>query len=515
MGIIERQWATLKKVFGNIGNLEITRRALTLGSRDATTRWRAKSWEESIITTFIIPKSAQSRALAAGYHVSLDALGIMDPSNDIVEGDEVKNSGDVYYEVKAIKNPEIGDKPALYECDLHKLPLHIPGFTAFANTGISQPINFACYPSALYYNGVTYIIFQGAALDPYAISYTHSSDAWATAVKVADNPLGNDDHGAPAICIDNNHYLHAFYGCHGSAMKHAKANASESIAAWTVQANPVAASATYPKVVSSGANIYLFYRISVSSTHKKFCLKVSADNGANWGAQSDIIDFGDGSWIYLGHTELKSGKIHMAWCYVDTSDSMRYNIYHAYYKIADGKMYSAGGTDLGTTIDKTEADAHCLVVDTGTDCTTLPALHVDGIGQPWIIYIKGVYDTSNWTIYHTRWSDTSSTWTTPEEITKTDNQANYTDFIITSSTNVDAYVTAKGETGRGGDLERFNWNGTVWTKKAIIYAETFSRDALGNPMVPVNFDSEIKLVFCQVDPDDYTTIDLEVYSYPT
>jgi len=204
MDLVERQWSTLKKIFGNIGNIEKTRRALSLGSRDSTTGWRARSWTESIVDMFIIPQSAQSLATAAGYHVRTDALGLMDPSEEILAGDEVKNSNDEYYEVKTAPSPGIGDKRALYQCDLKKMPLHQPGITDFASTGISQPVNFICYPSALCYNGVTYIVFQGDSLDPYAISFTHSSDTWATAVKVATNPLGNDDHGAPAICIDNN-----------------------------------------------------------------------------------------------------------------------------------------------------------------------------------------------------------------------------------------------------------------------------------------------------------------------
>jgi len=518
MNIIERQWFALKRQFGKIGNLEITRRALSLGSRDATTGWRAKTWTESIITMFIIDQTARSQAVAAGYLVTTDALGIMDPSDDIEVGDEVKNGGDEYYEVKTVKRPTIGDRPALYQCDLKKMPLHQPGITAFGNTGISQPFNFINYPSALCYNGVTYIVFQGDSLDPYAISYTHSSDTWATAVKIATNPLGNDDHGAPAICIDDNDKLHVFYGCHNTVMKHALADAAESIAAWTVQADVTGADATYPKCVSSGANIYLFYRKNVAAEHRKVCLKVSADNGANWGAETDVIDFATGTWIYPGHTELDAAKIHIAWCYLDRSVDRRVNIYHAYYNTADSKMYAMDGTDLGTTIDKTEADANCLVVDTGTDETNHPSLHVDGSNNPWIIYIQGVSGSNEFTFYHTRW--TGAAWSTPVAITTTDDQFNFADFIITSTTNVDAYVIAKGEAESaaiksGGDLERFNWNDSSWIKKEIIYAETFAGCALNNPMVPVSFNSEIKLVFCQVNVEDYDTTDLKVYSYPT
>ena len=511
MSIIERQWASLKRQFGKIGNTEITRRTLSLGTRDATTGWRAKTWTESIITMFIIPQTARSQAVAAGYLVRTDALGLMDPSDDIEVGDEVKNGGDEYYEVKTVRKPTIGDKPALYQCDLKKMPLHQPGITAFAKNGVSQPFNFICYPSALCYNGVTYIVWQGDSLCPYAISYTHSSDVWAAAVKVSNIHLTDDDHGAPAICIDNDKKLHVFFGCHDNNIEHAKADDAESIAAWTAQADPTANS-TYPKCVSSGANIYLFYRKIVSETNKKQCLKVSADNGANWGAEADIIDFSSNTWIYMGHVELVSGKIHMAWCYAAISATpIRLNIYHAYYNTADSKMYAMDGTDLGTTIDKTEADASCLVVDTGSEGTNHPALHVDGSGYPWIIYVQGSGTT--WSLYHTRW--TGAAWTTPVEITKTDNRFNYADFIITSTTNVDAYVTTKGEAGRGGEIERFNWDGTSWTKKEIILAETFARRPLNSPMVPVNFNSEIKLVFCQVDIEDYDTTDLKVYSYPT
>jgi antitoxin component of RelBE/YafQ-DinJ toxin-antitoxin module len=134
-------------------------------------------------------------------------------------------------------------------------------------------------------------------------------------------------------------------------------------------------------------------------------------------------------------------------------------------------------------------------------------MHLDANGYPWIIYIKGLDPT--WTFYHVRWN--GSSWTSPETIVATDNQFNYCDFIIHSTTDIECYLTATGQAGRGGDIEKWNWNGSSWSKVATVFTETASGYALNNPVIPVNHDT-VGLVFSEVKADEYVTL-LKVYAY--
>lgn len=99
-------------------SLDLTRRALSLGTRDTVTGWCKKVWTETTIQGWIIEKSSQLQALKAGTWVRTDALLLTE--DGIVEGDQVKTQGSVYYEVKAVRPMMNGDSLDHYECDLHR-----------------------------------------------------------------------------------------------------------------------------------------------------------------------------------------------------------------------------------------------------------------------------------------------------------------------------------------------------------------------------------------------------------
>lgn len=103
-------------------SFNVTRRKLTLGSRDDTTGWYAKGFSESTIEMIVIPRAAANLAVQAGVYVRLDAVGL---SCDGVEiGDEIKTDAGVYYEVKTVKEHWFADSFMYRECDLVELPFH-------------------------------------------------------------------------------------------------------------------------------------------------------------------------------------------------------------------------------------------------------------------------------------------------------------------------------------------------------------------------------------------------------
>lgn len=385
----------------------------------------------------------------------------------------------------------------------------------FAANGMSQPLyGIINYPPVVYYNGKTYIVWQAdRGLDPYIIYYDHQTKTWSDKYKVGINPLNNDDHGAPAIAIDGNGHIHVFWGCHAGfgAMKHAKSANPEDISSWTTLADVPLTDPTYPNLVVDGNDMYLFYRSGSASSGSHLWYVKSTDNGDSWSAEYDIVDAPSNGCVYMGTLELKNGKIHFAWTYNYGGGigEGRRNIYHAYLDTSNGHLYSVDGTDLGTNITESEADTYCKVVDTGSDVSNQPTMHLDASGNPHIIYIKGA--ESNFTFYYTRWD--GSTWTTPVSITTTDNVFNYVDFILYSLTNIEAYLTTSGQNGRGGDIEKWNWDGTSWSKDHTVLSETVSGVPLDMPIVPVNFNSDLKVIFCQVKPDDYSDSSLKLYAY--
>jgi len=102
---------------------DVTRRKLSLGARDSTTGWRAKSFTEDTVKGIFTPKGSSPISLKPGTYVREDALLIV--CNGFSEGDEVKLPNNTYWEVKAVREHRITpDNLCFRELDLTFLPLH-------------------------------------------------------------------------------------------------------------------------------------------------------------------------------------------------------------------------------------------------------------------------------------------------------------------------------------------------------------------------------------------------------
>lgn len=378
-------------------------------------------------------------------------------------------------------------------------PMYMDGRSPFYASIIS--------PTAYYYNGKTYVVFQTATdHDPYIDCYTHSTGAWTGAVKVADNPVGSDDsHGAPAVIVDNSGYIHVFFGSHVTAQKYSKSTNMEDISAWTAQTD-MGTNCTYPNVIKdSSGTLWLFLR----ETNSDIYYRKSTDFTTRYEIiESDITE----DRIYRGNTEYDStnGRIHMAWTHNDLSEGAGtyLDIFHAYLKCSDGHMYSMGGTDLGTTISFSEAGTSCKVVDTGTYVVNAsPTTHLDSSGNPYIIY--SVTTATGYEHKFTRW--TGSAWSSPVAITTSEGISS-SDFIVNSSSDIDAYLIIGQDGSWVGDLEHWSWNGSSWSKDTTILAKTGAHYlGLAHPNVVVDGVSGLRVVFCELDTSNATK-DLWIYA---
>jgi len=111
-------WQSLLRKFETIGSCDVSRRALSLGSRDADTGWCAMTYAATTQKMIIMFRGAPQTFYVPGAHVRRDALGLTDFA--FIEGDLVYASG-AYFMVKAVTPRRIGSQLFLYECDLDEL----------------------------------------------------------------------------------------------------------------------------------------------------------------------------------------------------------------------------------------------------------------------------------------------------------------------------------------------------------------------------------------------------------
>jgi hypothetical protein len=416
-----------------------------------------------------------------------------------------------------------------------------PSVSCFSSNGVCLPFNAVNFPSAWYYSGRTYVAYLGRSsvndCELYVTYFDHKLGTWSKAVKV-DNALTLDYHGCPAIMVDNKGYIHVFHACDdfGFPFVHYRSKNPQDITVWAKQTNVENGSASYdwsyPKIVRINNMVWLEYSFrngTCNGIYSRIVLmKKSIDNGEKWGLSQPIILNGtEGNnlyGVYQGGCEINAMQIYTTWCYISNQTLRKTNVYCAYLNTIDSKMYSLGGLDLGSAINYTSANLYCKVYDTKNNCTNYAPIHIDSKGNPWIIYINGLgYPSAGgaFSFYSIYWN--GSAWSRPTKIVDTVYISDFGDFIINSNHDITAYLTVG--TGyfydvlngqpierRGGDIEKWKWNGTSWTYSCTILSQNESGIALDFPTVPVNCHFGVELVFCQIKDNDYSA-NLKLYSY--
>jgi len=392
------------------------------------------------------------------------------------------------------------------------------GDAYFASNGRDQPMYaHITNPSAMYANGRTYIVWQSSpSWLPYITYYDHATAVWATPVQVSGSiPGGQDGHGSPSVYVTANGYIHVMYGSHQSTQEYSRSSSPYDISTWTTMADPVPI-ATYPNLWEYGGRLYLFYRRAGLDL---WTVRYSTDNGDSWSAQNTITDFSgaasDGAYFGGAYSISPTNvdRIYMTFVFV-SGGGFREDIYAFYLDLDTLEAFSVGGTNLGTTISEAEANASLLVRDTpfGAGSTVI---HVDpATGNPWVLYSYQIASGANpaVNINMTRW--TGAAWSDSGAITNSDTGSNYLDFIVTSGTDVEAFITGSGidwianADEASGDMQRWTYNGATWTFRETIMREAESGKPVNHPEVPLNFQMDLRLVFdefgiTQAPPHDY------------
>ncbi len=344
----------------------------------------------------------------------------------------------------------------------------------FTKNGSNLPMTMNNLPSSIYREGVTYVAYAGyGSYKPNIMTYTHATGVWSDPVEVAAS--GNDDHGSPAILIDDLGYIHMFFGCHATDLLYSKSDNPLDISAWTAQ-TPPSDDATYPNVLQlDNGTIYLFYR---TDTGANYVYRTSIDRGANWSAETVVFSNGGAHYgMYLGYRKGNGNKIHAfghdTLNVVDSSAIYRYSEYYFYFDGTNWKNSTDGTLTLPLSLTDAEDMTSIRVYDSGDNITGFPVLDLDDDDNPSFIFVEGEEDLSvNITYKYAK--KTGATWSIVE-ITNTNDILQRSILINKSATELEAYLTRGGSgTGApynyGGFIEKWESSdsGATWTKSTLV-----------------------------------------------
>jgi len=274
-------------------------------------------------------------------------------------------------------------------------------------------------PHAVVANQTVYCAFQNTGGQPLVMAYRAAEKTWEGPVKASQFGLGRDDHGNPSICSDRRGYLHVFYGCHGGPMRHARSAAPYDITRWEEQ-EPPTPKATYPQtMLMADGTIHLFYR--AGGHMEPWTRRTSADDCRTWSAPERVVEMrlDPPDRLAAAYCDFFPGSdgrtVHCFWNHKDDNAARvtddrphpwrplkykglheavyRYNVYYA-RRDPDGLWRNAACQSVKVPISKAEADARCLVFDSGDEFAMLGGtrLAVDNQNRPYIRFGTGVVD---------------------------------------------------------------------------------------------------------------------------
>ncbi|GEA09928.1 DUF1961 family protein [Alteromonas sp. KUL49] len=187
-------------------------------------------------------------------------------------------------------------------------PTQVETVDYFTDTGLSNPIASLQHPAGEHANGVTYITYQGLYEDPYVAAYNHHTSEWQGPFKAGVSDMGKDpnrkidNHGKPAMIIDDLGYIHIAFGGHGGVpsmgentlgnynygrLQHVVSKRPYDITEWEYLDN-VSPFGTYNQWVKmSNGDLYLIYRHGAHQSD--WVYQKSTDHGRTFSPPVSIL----------------------------------------------------------------------------------------------------------------------------------------------------------------------------------------------------------------------------------
>ena len=346
----------------------------------------------------------------------------------------------------------------------------------FADNGTGNSLAIVQNPAGIYHKGITYVSYQGPFEDPYIASYNHKTGEWLGPFRAGTSELGRregrtkfDNHGKPTLLIDDEGYIHVYYGGHGGDKHHGTntlgnihhgANKNSiskrplDITEWD-EVDNISVFGTYNQAIKmDNGDIYLFYR---HGAHRSdWVYQKSTDNGRTYDApvsflkhkrrtDLDAVDSwyawavkGEGNNIIVGF------DYHLCWDgRAEPSGrghtTERHDAHFMSFNTQTGEWTNVQGDLLNMPLNREEAEQKTLAASTGDMWTFNGSVKLDSEGHPHIATNYGV-DLGKKTggpklTHHLRWN--GSDWSQPTTVNGKISGESRGDFTASSSSNIE------------------------------------------------------------------------------
>ncbi|MFC1520229.1 BNR-4 repeat-containing protein [Pseudomonadota bacterium] len=292
----------------------------------------------------------------------------------------------------------------------------------FTNNGLGNPVSITQHPAGEYLNGTTYITYQGELEDPYVAAYNHETQQWLGPFKAGVSDMGKDasrkidNHGKPALIIDDLGYIHIVFGGHGGVkelgvnelgnyhygrQQHVVSKKPYDISEWETL-NNISPFGTYNQWVKmDNGDIYLFYRHGAHRSN--WVYQKSTDHGRSFAepisvlktVQRQDIKATDAWYAWFGKADndkiVATYSYHVCWN--NTAEHQhtgeRLNGYFMQMDTHSGKWTNVAGELLQTPIDKPASDNKTLVMDSKGLWSNHSTAQLDQFGFPHLVFAKG------------------------------------------------------------------------------------------------------------------------------
>lgn len=270
-------------------------------------------------------------------------------------------------------------------------------------------------PIAVHYVDIedrTYIGFIEQTGQVKILYYDHGSGAFSDIelvrdlTAVAGTPIeGQDDHNTPAMIFLTSGKIMMFYCIHDETDKMSSiiSTNAEDITAWDAPTSISDGSGethNYPQPhrLASG-DIILFYRRGLAGVGELH-YKISDDEGATWGANVELLNYGDIPAGAYSITFVDGANIYIASNYHDAGANRR-NIYFIYSDDEGSTWYTHSGS-VAPPLDTTDVE---LVYNSGSDPTRPHDIGLDPSNSPCIVF--STKDDPNCEYRFARWNGAS------------------------------------------------------------------------------------------------------------
>lgn len=296
----------------------------------------------------------------------------------------------------------------------------------FADNGFGEGVAVVQHPAGEYFDGKTYVSYQGPLEDPYVAAYDHATGDWAGPFKAGVSQLGKgpefadkiDSHGKPTLLIDDAGYIHIFYGGHGGSKTngltntlggahagdnlHVVSKRPLDISEWEYLDN-ISPFGTYNQAIKmENGDIYLFYRHGAHRSN--WVYQKSTNNGRTFAEPVSFmerkrrtdIEATDSWYPYL--TRGNGSDIIISFDYHVCRDRFtqgfahrgeRHNLYYMVLDTASETLRNVKGEVLPMPIDRETADAKTGVFQSDEMWTFNQSCTLDDQGYPHIGIVMG------------------------------------------------------------------------------------------------------------------------------